>query len=156
MYGSTISKVLTSDSWCKDIFKGLICKDVLPKFKRVETFPMLYIYNTASSDESGEHWLAIYFTSSDKVEFFDPLSQSVSSYGLVKYFKTIGIKKLDYNTQPVQHFTSTTCGYHVLYFSLLRCRGFQFDFIMKKGYSDDLYNNDIYIPQIIRERCGIK
>jgi hypothetical protein len=84
-------------------------------------FPGGYILNTDDRGDPGEHWLAIFVTSSGDVEFFDPLANRPSHYRLV----------LDclYNTRAVQPMNSKLCGLYVLYYLYWRCRGLSMDSI---------------------------
>jgi hypothetical protein len=70
-----------------------------------------YIVNLADSDNSGTHWTAL-FIKNDIAVYFD-------SYGLappnqVKLF--CKSKKLIYNTDTIQSFDSTACGYYCILF----------------------------------------
>ena len=69
MYRLQLQSVLQSDPFTSSIYQGIYPIDKLPK--SIQHFPAAIIANTDESNESGEHWVAFYFTSKHTAEFFD-------------------------------------------------------------------------------------
>jgi hypothetical protein len=70
-----------------------------------------YIINLADSDKTGTHWTSIYIKNNIAI-YFD-------SYGLAppkNIQKFVKGKKLLYNTDHIQSFKSTACGYYCVLF----------------------------------------
>ena len=64
-----LKRALERDTFTKKIFGGVFAADELPK--TFDTFPCGLVANTDPSTEPGTHWVAFYFPSRDKGEFFD-------------------------------------------------------------------------------------
>ena len=47
---------------------------------QVDKYPKAYVVNVDPSDRPGSHWVAFYFSSSEKAEFFDSLGQNPEIY----------------------------------------------------------------------------
>jgi hypothetical protein len=62
MNGQTLANLCRTDAVLEEQFRGVSSVDNLPL--HVARYPGAYIVNTAPSFERGEHWLAIYFSSS--------------------------------------------------------------------------------------------
>ena len=83
-----IKRALERNAFTKKIFGGVFAADELPK---LNTFPCGFVANTDPSTEPGTHWVAFYFPSRDKGEFFDSsatplnitdLNPTTSKYGI--------------------------------------------------------------------------
>jgi hypothetical protein len=99
-------QVLSTHVW------GVMARDDLQLF---DLFPGAYIVNSVDRQLPGEHWLAIFVTTSGNIEFFDPLARRPGHYKL----------SLDclYNTEPIQPLDSNLCGLYILFFLYWRTRG---------------------------------
>ena len=64
-----LKRALERNTFTKKIFGGVFAADELPKV--MNTFPCGFVANTDPSTEPGTHWVAFYFASRDKGEFFD-------------------------------------------------------------------------------------
>ena len=88
-----IKRALERDTFTKKIFGGVFAADELPKL--MNTFPCGFVANTDPSTEPGMHWVAFYFPSREKGEFFD-------SYGYP-------LNIMDLNSTKSKHGTSINC-----------------------------------------------
>jgi hypothetical protein len=133
-----IEFILKHDPVTKKVFKGFAYPDYSESFSK---YPALLIFNTDSITGPGEHWCACYFINKKFAEFFDPYGLSPELYGfkpiIQKYSKTIY-----FNEKPVQGLLASTCGHHVLFYSLHRARGMSSRTIINKLYSDNPRKND--------------
>lgn len=107
----------------KSVVTDIYASDVLPTF--VQSYPSAYICNTDPSSKPGQHWVAFWFTNSRELEFYDSLGQSPEFYNshFVRFIEN-NTETCVYNNVSVQRKHSDKCGYHVLYFLLVKCRGF--------------------------------
>ena len=63
-----IKRALERNTFTKKIFGGVFAADEVPK---IITSPCGFVANTDPSTEPGTHWVAFYFPSREKGEFFD-------------------------------------------------------------------------------------
>lgn len=121
------------------LFKGVYARDNLPKtFKK----PAAFIINTDSQKEKGEHWIAI-FVSSTNVEYFDPLGFPPFDKHFLKFIRKYARKRYFYNCKTLQNPESTTCGkYCVVFIKHRACRG-SFKSFIKKFSKNTLHNDKI-------------
>ena len=64
-----LKRALERNTFTKKIFGGVFAADELPRV--MNTFPCGFVANTDPSTEPGMSWVAFYFPSRDKGEFFD-------------------------------------------------------------------------------------
>ena len=91
-----LKRALEHNPSTKKIFGGVFAADELPK--TFDTFPYGLVANTDPSTEPGTHWVAFYFPSRDKGEFFD-------SYG-------IPLNITDLKSMTSRRGTSINCKVH--------------------------------------------
>jgi len=113
---------------------GVYARDQIPS--EINQRPVGFIFNTNSSDKSGKHWLAVYFQSRDKGEFFD-------SYGHPPEYFSLD-SNLNYNKKRLQSIHSNVCGHYCLYYLLQRCRGVSMDDIVNT-FGNNYDCNDEYV-----------
>ena len=77
-----LKRALEHNTFTKKIFGGVFAADELPK---VITSPCGFVANTDPSTEPGTHWVAFYFPSRDKGEFFDSYGYPPEHYGFESY-----------------------------------------------------------------------
>ena len=81
-----IKRALERNTFTKKIFCGVFASDELPEI--IDTFPCGFVVNTDPSTELGTHWIAFYFPSHEKGEFFDsygyPQNITVNHLNLIK------------------------------------------------------------------------
>ena len=106
-----IHKVLGKDIYARPVFKGVFPRDKLPN---KVSYPAAYVVNTDKSNESGEHWLAIYYDSKGECTFFDSFGQEPKYYGLQTFLEKTS-KNFIINKQQVQSLFSNTCGHYCIF-----------------------------------------
>jgi len=129
--------VINCDSIMKNNVLGVYARNQIPK--HIVTFPCGFIVNTDNSDLAGTHWLAFYFQSKDKSEFFDSYGHSPD------YFNFIASA---YNDKRVQSNTSDVCGQYCLYYLMNRCRGKSMKSTLNQ-FGDDYNKNDAFVNNFI-------
>lgn len=89
------------------------------------------VVNTDPSTESGEHWVALFIPSPKCVEYFDSLGDwPPTSDGIKKYLKRYD--QIKFNRKQLQSDRASSCGYHVIYFLCMRCKGVPFHKIVNR------------------------
>ena len=74
-----IKQALERNTFTKKIFVGVFAADEVPEI--IDTFPCGFVANTDPSTEPGTHWIAFYFPSREKGEFFDSYGNPPEHYG---------------------------------------------------------------------------
>ncbi len=142
MNGYEIENILKQYTITKNIFRGVFSADTLPPIKHDEIYPCSFISNTDPSDKPGQHWVAYYFESKDKLpEYFcsfglPPLIQDLINFIPTQIFK--------FSNKCLQNMTSAYCGYYAIYYILFRCHNFSYDSILKH-FTKNTKMNDKYI-----------
>ena len=100
-------------TWGFEDFIGVFAVDELPMIPKSRTG--LLIFNTDTSQNIGQHWIALCITKNN-IYYFDSLSSGFQhSIHFEKYMK-FAKKKLTWNTIQIQHDLSDKCGIHCLVF----------------------------------------
>lgn len=123
---------------------GIFALNEIPD--QISNFPAAFIVNTDKKGEPGTHWLAMYFPSKDKAEFFDSFGQRPSFYSNI--FKKIYTKNIINNGRKIQGDTSWTCGCYCIYFLAYRCRGVAMDTIVQH-FSSNYEVNDTFVCKFV-------
>lgn len=112
--------VIRENACFSDKVKGVFSPDTLPS--KVSFYPSAYICNTDESHLPGRHWVAFWFQSPRYAEFYDSLGHCPSYYDeRFKRFLKDNSNIWKYTTKAVQTNRSMTCGYHVLFYLLMKC-----------------------------------
>ena len=118
LYSTEIYKILKEDEFSKDIFKNVLARNQLPA---KISYPSAFVINNKKDNHPGEHWIAFFYDKDKNCDFFDSFARGPSAYGLEKYLRKSS-KTLNYNKFQLQSWYSSFCGYHCIYFILLRSR----------------------------------
>ena len=115
-----LKEIIKRDKCLSGSVKGVFSPDTLPL--RVSTYPSVYISNTENSDKPGKHWVVFWFGSPIHAEFYDSFGRLPQTYSskfddFLKNNTTFCL----YNNVQVQRKNSDTCGYHVLFYLMLKC-----------------------------------
>lgn len=109
------------DDYFKDepLFTGTISSDMISTLP--EQIPQGFVMNTASSDEEGEHWVAIYI-SPDSIEYYDPEAEPPTKktmkdlHTLIESWRVPTMMKFKINRVRDQKYGTNLCGYFSLKF----------------------------------------
>ena len=130
------------------VARDIYSVDTLPT--KVLTFPTAYICNTEESYLPGKHWIVFWFQDSYNSECYDSLGHLPGAYDCnFDYFLQRNTVKCVYNNEPLQKERADTCGYHVLFYLLMKCRSLPLINIveqLKKSDSSDKFVVD-YVTQ---------
>ena len=107
-------------------FKGVFASDNLPS---PHSTPYCFVVNSDKQNEPGTQWMAIYVPTPNSVEFFDSFAKA-PNYDINKFLSNFKWQKR--NKTRVQSSADISCGPHVIYFLVNRCRGMPFDAIIHR------------------------
>lgn len=134
------------DEETKKAFLGVFAMDTLPK--RITKLPILLIVNTHMVNLPGEHWMAIYISSTRFGEVFDSLSSPVNIH-LQRWLNTFTRRWMKSNTM-IQNPLSSTCGAFVLFYVLTRLKSKSLKSCLK-FFSRNWYKNDHLILNFVKD-----
>src|SRR5688500_3940890 len=105
-------------------YLGAFPRDKLPKPK---TFPASLIINTDASNQSGEHWVAVFITKNKTGEYFDSFGLP-PFHGEIRQFLNKNCARWTYNKSRVQSLAlnSKACGQYCILFISYRSIGHSF------------------------------
>ena len=139
-----ILKAITSDEYARFDFKGVVPRDKLPQ---KPSYPSSIIVNTHKSNQSGEHWLALYYDENGMCSFFDSFGMHPDFYSLKDYIEKTS-RHWEFNNKQLQSFNSVTCGHYCIYFILLKSRRFKLKEILELFDRKNFNLNDFRISHI--------
>lgn len=96
---------------------GCYASDRIPIALRY--YPHCMIVNTDAERYSGEHWVAIYVVAPNRVEYYDSLGQWPPVENIARFLATFPY--VLYSRHAFQSERSSSCGYHAMYFLIIRC-----------------------------------
>lgn len=142
-----LEALLASDPIARPKFCGVYAKDTLPG--PVETYPCGFIANTDPKNRPGQHWVAFYFPSQAKGEFFDSYGNPPGFYDDdFEQFLKGNCQQWTYNRRTLQSLTTAVCGEYCVYYLLHRARGVSMNAIVKR-FSSSPINNDQDVYQYV-------
>lgn len=132
-------------------YLGAFPYDEIPKSNN-QAFSL--IINTSSSNEPGDHWLALVYRN-NVYYFLDSYGRDILDLTFPKEFKEaiksyISDQKIIYNRKLLQQITSNTCGAYGIYFISLLNDGIS----LKKSlavFTDNLKYNDYYVSIFVKD-----
>ena len=130
-----------------DSFCGVFSSDKVPK--KLYTYPAGLVINTDPSGQPGTHWLALYFDSDKRAEYFDTFGRAPELPGILHLLKT-SCSSWDHNGARVQGYWSSVCGHYSVYFLLERHHGVPMKEILEK-FDNDYEENDSSITEWVNE-----
>jgi hypothetical protein len=144
-----LSRLCKLDKQIAPYFIGVFPSDKLPK--KILRWPGCLIANTKKSDHPGEHWIALYFTVENTVEYFCSFGEKPDN-ALAIYLKN---ENTVCNKTRIQSTSSTTCGQHCLFYLHFRCRNMTMSSIVRLFSSKDILFNDHMVTGFINGLYGM-
>jgi hypothetical protein len=136
-----IDTILRKNRHTKNCYKGTYGSD---NIKRFNEYPYAIVANTQKITQPGQHWVGMYISNVDTIEYFDSFGGPPNNE-IKKFTETF--KNVKRNTRKIQSDFDNSCGSHVIYFIIQRCRGKNFNVIIKEmssPYSDALVKMFVY------------
>ena len=147
MNGSQINKILSTDTFAKNIFQGVYSRDeitteiLLNRFNPLSDISHI-VCNLDHRKDPGSHWILIEINHSKKEIFY------FDSYGLPPFFNDLisSLHSTNYsivwNKFQFQSFSTTVCGQYCIIFCLLRSRNYSIHSITSLVAYDNKLSND--------------
>jgi hypothetical protein len=122
MNTSQITHALEQDPVTSKKFCGVFPSDKLPQ--TIDRYPCGFVANTDPSSEPGTHWVAFYFPSEQKGEFFDSYGRAPEYYrDSFGDFLDKHSCAWDFNRRKLQSAWSDVCGQYCIFYLSHRARG---------------------------------
>lgn len=135
-----IQKAVNKIPLLKHNFLGCFPLDKLPCFNKIGS---CFIANLDLSHMEGSHWVAVFFTSENCIEYFDTFGRPPP-----KEFHESFIVK-NYNKKIVQSLTSDSCGHFCVFYLIFKTRGFSMSDIV--NFVNVKTNADKYVENFINK-----
>lgn len=129
MNSNQIMQCLTREKFTRDSFRGVFPRDLLAKRGHVlKNKNNSFVCNTANQNNSGEHWIAMYFDCEGKGEYFD-------SYGFAPNsdfaeFLDVNSQEWTFNTTPLQSPLTTVCGQYCIFWLICKGKAYNSDYVI--------------------------
>ena len=138
-----IERALKRNRFTKKIFVGVFAADQLPK---INTFPCGFVANTDPSTEPGTPWVAFYFPSIGKGEFFDSYGHRPQYYGFDE--------TETWNTRTLQSSWSEVCGQYCIFYLYHKSRGYSMSKIVNL-FTDKANLNDCNVACYVKKHFNV-
>lgn len=100
----------------KPYFRGIYASNSLPF--RVTRYPFAFVSNTDPLEKKGSHWVAFWFKNGTECEFYDSFGRIPEDYDIrLREFLDRNSFVCMYNNVQVQPDFTSSCGFHVLFFT---------------------------------------
>ena len=142
-----IKQALESNKFTKRNFSEVYAADELPK--SLDTFPCGFIANTDPSTKPGTHWVAFYFSSHEKGEFFDSYGYSPKQYKFFKFYKPE-----IWNDRKLQSSFSEVCGQYCIFYLYHKSRGYSMSKIVNM-FTDNTSLNDCNVACYVKKHFNV-
>ena len=120
MNTAQITNALEQDPVTSKKFCGVFPSDKLPQ--TIDRYPCGFVANTDLSSEPGTHWVAFYFPSEEKGEFFDSHGHAPEYYRK-SFGDFLRSRAWDFNRRKLQSAWSDVCGQYCIFYLSHRARG---------------------------------
>lgn len=140
--------IVESLSELKPFFREIYASNTLPD--RVTRFPSAVVCNSDPLEERGTHWIGFWFKNGTECEFYDSFGRLPNDYDIrLREFIDRNSFVCVYNNVQVQPNSSSTCGYHVLFYLYRRSRGLSMENTLQ---SLSHFKSDDSVREIFFER----
>ena len=140
MIGEQIVDKLEGDAYSKRVFRGVFPRDVLASIDVDVYRSNAYVINTAKHNEAGEHWVVVWINGGHG-EYFDSYGMDILHHDIENFLRK-HCQHYNYNKRTIQGVLSTTCGYYVIYYVMMKARGFSLDKLLYPFHPFKYYEND--------------
>ena len=145
MNNNQIARVLEQDSFTSKKFCGVFPSDRLPE--TIERYPCGFVANTDPSNQPGTHWVAFYFSTERKGEFFDSYGEAPDYYNIsFKNYLDKHSYDWEFNKRKLQSIWSDVCGHYCIFYLNHRARGYSMNKIVNMFGNNSMSNdNEVFI-----------
>ena len=147
-----ITRALEQDPITSKKFCGVFPSDKLPR--TVDKYPCGFVANTDPSSEPGTHWIAFYFPTEQKGEFFDSYGHPPEYYR-DSFGNFLKLYEWEFNTHKLQSAWSDVCGQYCIFYLSHRARGHSMNKIVQL-FDNDTLLNDAKVAQFVKSHFKVK
>jgi len=148
-----ILRALEQDPVTSKRFCGVFPCDELPK--TIDKYPCGFVANTDPSGEPGTHWVAFYFPSDQKAEFFDSYGQPPDYYrSSFEDFLNKHSDEWGFNERKLQSAWTDVCGQYCIFYLSHRARGQGMNKIVQL-FNKDTMLNDVKVSQFVKKHFRV-
>lgn len=137
-----IEKILRSCDPVDPYFLGCVPADLIPLSDR---YPYAIVVNTDASSRPGQHWVALYASSEDLIEYFDSYGDTPNE-NILSYIERFPNCKR--STHPIQSPFSKVCGQFCITYLVMRCSGMSFERIVARLGA--LHKPDVFVNEFVQ------
>lgn len=154
MNTAQIQRALEQDSVTSKKFCGVFPCDKLPQ--TIGKWPCGFVANTDPSSEPGTHWVAFYFPSEHKGEFFDSYGQPPDRYrdSFGDFLKEHAYD-WTFNERKLQSAWTDVCGHYCIFYLSHRARGHSMNKIVQL-FTNDTMLNDTNVARFVKSHFNFK
>ena len=146
-----IREALKQDPITSKKFCGVFPSDKLPQ--TVDKYPCGFVANTDPSSEPGTHWVAFYFPSEQKGEFFDSYGQPPEQYR-DSFGDFLEPYEWQFNTRRLQSAWSDVCGQYCIFYLSHRARDLSMNKIVQL-FTNNTMLNDAKVSQFVKRHFKV-
>ena len=146
-----ITRALEHDPVTSKQFCGIFPSDKLPQ--AIEKYPCGFVANTDPSSGPGTHWIAFYFPSEEKGEFFDSYGHAPEYYRK-SFGNFLGTRTWNFNRRKLQSAWSDVCGQYCIFYLSHRARGFSLNRIVHL-FNSNTISNDTKVSIFVKRHFKI-
>ena len=114
-----ISSILHKNKYSKQCFKGVFSSNNI-RTTFDNDYPYGLVVNTDKAGEPGTHWVAIFVQNANTAEYFDSYGENPNR-DIENFLKTF--KYVNKNKSKIQSAFDISCGPHVIYYIIEKCKG---------------------------------
>lgn len=153
MNTTQIAHALEQDPIASKKFCGVFPSDLLPE--SIERYPCGFVANTDPSSQPGKHWVAFYFPSEQKGEFFDSYGKAPDYYD-ISFRNYLGQQSYewDFNRRKLQSVWSDVCGQYCMFYLSYRTRGHSMNKIVNM-FDNNTMSNDNKVFSFVNRHFNI-
>jgi hypothetical protein len=153
MNTAQIVQALEQDRVTKKMFCGVFPSDKLPQ--TMDKNPCGFVANTDPSDKPGKHWVAFYFPTEEKGEFFDSYGQAPNFYrDSFGDFLSKHCDKWGFNKHKLQSAWSDVCGQYCIFYLSHRALGYSMNQIVQL-FNDNTMLNDAKVSRFVQNHFKV-
>lgn len=128
-------------------FCGVFAENNLPR--TLDVYPCGFIANTDPKDQPGQHWVAFYFPSVQKGEFFDSYGHPPEFYSpRFTTFLKQNCHEWTFNHKTLQSTLTAVCGEYCVFYLTHRARGVSKSHVVN-CFTSNKIKNDHQVYQFV-------
>lgn len=143
MATSELNAILSQCKVTKSHFLGTYAADKTP---HVMKYPASIVWNTATSESRGEHWVCCFIDERRNAYFFDSSGSPVSSQ-IAEHMHKFSTKVIRMCPFPIQSMFSDVCGHYCIFFIISQTLGI-FQHLLENALTrHNLLKNDEFVKK---------